>query len=40
MRALVQRVNRGSVSVEGRVVGEIGLGVVVLPRTPRERQSG
>ncbi len=30
MRALVQRVNRGSVSVEGRVVGEIGLGVVVL----------
>lgn len=30
MRALVQRVTRGSVSVEGKVVGEIGRGLVVL----------
>jgi len=30
MRAVVQRVVRGSVTVEGRVVGEIGSGLVVL----------
>ena len=30
MRAVVQRVSRGSVSVEGEVVGAIGQGVVVL----------
>ena len=30
MRALIQRVSRGAVSVEGRVVGRIGRGVVVL----------
>ena len=30
MRAVVQRVSRGSVSVEGKVVGAIGRGVVVL----------
>ena len=30
MRALIQRVRRGRVSVEGRVVAEIGQGVVIL----------
>lgn len=30
MRAVVQRVIRGSVTVEGRVVGEIGHGLVIL----------
>lgn len=30
MRALIQRVSRGAVSVEGRVVGRIGRGFVVL----------
>lgn len=30
MRAVVQRVARGSVSVEGQIVGEIGKGYVVL----------
>lgn len=30
MRAVVQRVRRGSVSVDDRTVGEIGLGLVIL----------
>lgn len=30
MRAVVQRVSRGSVSVDGRTVAEIGRGIVVL----------
>jgi D-aminoacyl-tRNA deacylase len=30
MRAVVQRVSQGRVSVEGRVLGEIGLGLVIL----------
>lgn len=30
MRAVIQRVRRARVSVDGRVVGEIGAGVVVL----------
>lgn len=30
MRALVQRVTRGAVSVDGEIIGEIGKGLVVL----------
>lgn len=30
MRALIQRVTRGSVSIDGRIVGEIGPGLVIL----------
>lgn len=30
MRAVVQRVTRGSVTIEGEIVGEIGNGLVVL----------
>jgi D-aminoacyl-tRNA deacylase len=36
MRALVQRVNRASVAVEGRVVSEIGEGLLVLVGVSRE----
>lgn len=30
MRAILQRVTKGKVTVEGRVTGEIGLGLVIL----------
>ncbi len=36
MRAVVQRVSRASVSVDGRVTGEIGPGLVVLVAVGRE----
>jgi D-aminoacyl-tRNA deacylase len=36
MRAVVQRVSRGSVVVDGRVTGEIGPGLVVLLAVGRE----
>jgi D-tyrosyl-tRNA(Tyr) deacylase len=36
MRALVQRVSRASVSVEGRLVAEIGPGLLVLLGVSRE----
>jgi D-tyrosyl-tRNA(Tyr) deacylase len=36
MRAVVQRVSRAGVSVEGRATGEIGGGVVVLVAVGRE----
>jgi D-tyrosyl-tRNA(Tyr) deacylase len=36
MRAVVQRVSRARVSVEGRATGEIGTGVVVLVAVGRE----
>ncbi len=30
MRVVLQRVRRGSVTVEGQIIAEIGLGVVIL----------
>ena len=36
MRALLQRVDRGSVEVDGEVVGSIGKGLVVLLGVSRE----
>ena len=36
MRAVVQRVNEGRVSVEGQVIGEIGKGLVILLGVGRE----
>lgn len=36
MRAVVQRVSRGKVTVEGQVVGEIGKGYVVLLGVAKE----
>lgn len=40
MRAVVQRVVRGSVSVEGVVLGAIGTGLVVLLGVSREDDEG
>jgi D-tyrosyl-tRNA(Tyr) deacylase len=41
MRAVVQRVNRGSVSVDGQVISQIGAGLVILlgigPQDTREQ---
>lgn len=34
MRAVIQRVRRGSVAVEGKVVGAIGPGLVILLGVP------
>ncbi len=40
MRVLLQRVTRGSVTVDGRVTGAIDLGLVALVGvTPRDTQS-
>ncbi len=39
MRAVVQRVSRASVTVEGRVTGEIGAGLMVLLGVGREDMS-
>lgn len=36
MRAVVQRVSRGRVAIDGRVAGEIGTGLVVLVGVGRE----
>ncbi len=36
MRAVIQRVSRASVSVEGKVLGSIGLGLVVLLGVARD----
>ena len=40
MRAVVQRVTEASVSVEGKVVGEIGPGLLVLLGVARDDSSG
>ena len=39
MRAVVQRVSRARVTVEGRVTGEIGLGLMILLGVGREDTS-
>src|SRR5712671_1658424 len=39
MRAVVQRVSRAKVSVEGRITGEIGAGLMVLLGVGREDSS-
>ena len=36
MRAVVQRVTRASVTIEGEIVGEIGNGLVVLLGVARD----
>ncbi len=38
MRAVVQRVSRGSVSIEGKIVAEIGQGLVILLGVGKEDQ--
>jgi len=40
MRAVLQRVRRASVAVDGRVVGEIGPGILVLVGFGREDEPG
>jgi len=40
MRAVVQRVSRASVTVEGKVVGQIGPGVLVLLGVARDDTEG
>ena len=40
MRAVVQRVSRARVTVEGRVTGEIGAGLMVLLGVGREDDAG
>src|SRR5579863_5543858 len=39
MRVVVQRVSRASVTVEGRIAGEIGLGLMILLGVGREDTS-
>src|SRR3982075_3409698 len=40
MRAVVQRVSRAKVTVQGRVTGEVGAGLMILLGVSREDSSG
>ena len=40
MRAVVQRVSRAKVTVEGQVTGEIGAGLMILLGVGKEDTSG